>query len=268
MKQDNLDLKKQKSLAIFAAKSAGRFLIKKFWQIHTKNRFKFKARHEIVTGADKASEKIILSAIKKNFPRDDILSEEVGFLNKIGRDYLWIIDPLDGTTNFSIKNPMFGISIALSFKGEIVLGVIYIPFLKELFFAQKGEGAFLNGRRIFVSRQKNLKNSFLTFCYGSLSEKAIKRAMVAYQLLKLKAYEMRQLGSSVAEFSWVASGRTDAIMTPGANLWDVASGTLLVREAGGRVSDFQDRPWRIKSKDVLASNGKFHDRVLKFLKKI
>jgi myo-inositol-1(or 4)-monophosphatase len=258
-------MQKELKIARFAAKSAGDWLWESFNKLHKAN-IRFKSKHEIFTKQDKGAEKIILDMIQKNFPQHQILSEEKGY-NKKKSDYLWVVDPLDGTTNFSIKNPLFGVSIALAYKKEIILGVIYIPFCKELFWAEKDRGANLNGRKIRVSNVRDIKKAFLTYCHGSkLSH--FRRAMKAYRVFKLKSYDARRLGSSAVEFSWVACGRTDAIMTPGANSWDVAAGAILVSEARGKVTDFQGRKWGLKSADILASNGKIHRDVSKVLKRI
>lgn len=260
-------LNKYESVAQRAAKKAGHYLLENFLKIHQTTKFKFKSDHEIVTKFDIGAEKIILSEIKKDFPHHDILSEEKGFDDQISKEFLWIVDPLDGTTNFSIKNPFFGVLIALAFCGEIILGVVNIPFLKELFVAQKGGGAYLNGKKIFVSKVNKIKKSFLTYCH-SYKKVHIKRAVKTYNIFKLQSYDIRQLGCAVAEFSWVAKGLTEAIIIPGANLWDVAAGTLLVREAGGKVTDFQGKEWNLKSRDIVASNGKIHRQILKVLRKV
>lgn len=261
------DLRKYASIAQTAAKKAGQYLIKNFLKIYHQGNFKFKSDYEIVTKFDFGAEKIILQEIRKNFPHHDILSEEAGFKDFVGKDFLWICDPLDGTTNFSVKNPLFAVSIALAYQGEIILGVVFVPFLKELFFAQKGEGAYLNGKKIFISRVNKIEKSFLTYCHG-YKKKHIRRAVEIYRFFKLKSYNVRQLGSAAVEFVWVARGLTEAIIIPGVNPWDVAAGCLLVREAGGRVTDFQNKEWNLKSRDVLASNGKTHQDILKILRKI
>ncbi|MEW6408188.1 MAG: inositol monophosphatase family protein [Patescibacteria group bacterium] len=259
--------KKFKKVAQSAAKKAGEYLLKNFLKIHRQSNFKFKSDHEIVTRFDFGAESIILQEIRKNFPRHDILSEEAGFKNFVGKDFLWICDPLDGTTNFSIKNPLFAVSVALAYQGEIVLGVVFVPVLSELFTAQKGKGAYLNGKKIFVSRTNKIEKSFLTYCH-SYKKKHIRRAVEIYRFFKLRSYDIRQLGSAAAEFVWVARGLTEAIMIPGANPWDVAAGSLLVKEAGGRVTDFQNKDWNLKSRDIVASNGKIHQDILKILRKI
>jgi myo-inositol-1(or 4)-monophosphatase len=222
---------------------------------------KLKAHHEILTKADLMSEKIIITEIRKNFPKHRILSEEKGKIDSRS-DYLWVIDPLDGTTNFSMHNPLWSVSIGVAFRGRIVLGIIYAPFLDELYIAEKGNGASRNGKKISVS--KHTKKSLHTFCHGR-NEKDVKRALKYYRKQKLNELDCRQLGSAALELAYVASGRIESIMIPGASSWDVAAGVLLVREAGGKVTDFQGREWRLTSKDMLASNGRVHQSVLKVI---
>ena len=254
-----------KKTAIKAAKEAGDFLNKNFTKIGRKNIF-IKNAHEVVSKVDLGAEKIILKIIRSKFPQHNIFSEEIGKINH-NSDYLWAIDPLDGSTNYLLHNPFYSVSITLIKNGEPLLGVIYAPFLKRMFVAEKGKGAFLNGKRIKVSTKTKLNKSFLTFCHGH-QPKQLKRAIKIFQTFKLKGLEMRQFGSAALECAWVASGITDNIMIPGTNLYDIAAGILLVREAGGKVTDFRGKNWDIKSKDMLCSNGKIHNKLLKYLKKI
>jgi myo-inositol-1(or 4)-monophosphatase len=254
-------------LAITAARRAGTFLLKEFKQ--KKLAWHLKHRHEIVTGADTGAEKIILSLLRKYTPKFEILSEEAG-LNNRRSDYLWVVDPLDGTTNFKVHNPLFSVSIALFYKGEPILGVIYAPHLGDMFVAEVGQGAWLNGQRIHVSKTADLKKSFLTYCYGQ-EHKHMRRAVELYRYFKMKTVDMRQLGSAAIELAWVAAGRTESIVIPGTRPWDAAAGVLMVTEAGGRVTDFKNKPWRFVDSrngkisanvDLLATNGKIHQAIL------
>ncbi|NMC51925.1 inositol monophosphatase [Candidatus Kuenenbacteria bacterium] len=254
-----------KQIAILAAQKAGTELMKHFNKI-SRSLVKIKSKHEIITPADLAAERIILSAIKKNFPSHRILSEEAGD-NKKQSDYLWIIDPLDGTTNFAMGNPLFSVSIALAKKEEIIMALVYIPFLKDLYLAEKNKGAFLNGKKIYSSEENKIKKSFLTFCHGN-NEASVKQAIHLYSKLKPLARDLRQIGTAALETAWVARGKTEAIIIPGVNPWDVAAGALLVREAGGIVTDMTGRPWTIQSKGILASNKNIHPTLLKTIKKI
>lgn len=245
-------------------RQAGKELKKEFWQI-TRSDVRYKSKYQIVTKADLIAEKIILSAIRKKFPDHHILSEEAGD-NKKRSDYLWIVDPLDGTTNFNFKNPLFGTQLALAYKNEVTLGVIYVPFLDLMFVAEKGQGVTMNGKKIKVSAEKKLNGSFLAYCHGSKMED-VKRAVELYKGFKIKHSDIRQLGAASVELAWTAAGYLDAYFIPGALPWDVAPGSLMVREAGGRVTDFKGKEWNLKSPDVLASNGKIHQQLLKEIKK-
>jgi myo-inositol-1(or 4)-monophosphatase len=255
---------KFQAVALRAAKKSGKILIEKYNKFD-RGDVQLKSAHEIVTKYDLLSEKIILSEIKKNFPEHSIFSEEQGS-NKKKSDYLWLIDPIDGTTNFSMHNPIWSISIALAYQGEIIMGVIYAPILKELFSASKGKGAFMNGKKIKVS-DLNSGKIINTFCHGS-KIRDIKRAIKYYTKQKLNHLDCRQLGSAAIESSYVAKGRIESIAIPGVNSYDVGAGVLIVREAGGIVTDFKGKEWNLKSEDILATNKKVHKSLIKNLKNI
>ncbi len=206
--------KKIKQVAITAAQDAGRLLLKEYNQFKRQTA-RIKAKHEIVTKADLISEKSIISRIRKNFPDHQILSEEAGKF-KSSSDYLWIIDPLDGTTNFTIHHPLWAVSIAVAYKNEIIFGVVLAPYLDELYIAEKRKGAKLNNKRISVSRE--IKSKVInTFCHGS-RPKDIKRALKFVNYQKLNKLDCRQLGSASLELGYVAAGRTESIMIPGAHV--------------------------------------------------
>ncbi|MCD4694029.1 inositol monophosphatase [bacterium] len=259
-----------RKIAIKTAVKAGRMLEKRFLNFDRKG-VKFKSGHEILTLADLESEKIILGIIKKEFSDHRILSEESGE-NKKDSDYLWIVDPLDGTTNFSMHNPLFSVSIGICYKNDIILGVIYFPVLNELYVAERNKGAKIycpynssRGKKMKVSNIKE-GNIINTFCHGrKISD--IKRASDYHKRQKLDNFDCRQLGSAAIELAYVACGRVESIFIPGAHSWDVAAGVTLVREAGGRVSDANGKDWTLQSNDILASNGLVHDQILKKIKK-
>lgn len=253
------DIKDLEEVAKLAAKAAGAELSKRFANFK-RSTVKSKSAHEILTAADLASEKLILAAIKHNFPGHRILSEEAGN-NYKESDYFWVVDPLDGTTNFSMHNPLWSVSIALAYKGEVVLGLVYAPILGELFSAVAGQGARLNGRRLKVSAFKSGK-LIHAYCHSSKAED-IARAVAYYRKQKLNGFDCRQMGSAAIELAYVAAGRIESIAIPGARAWDVAAGILLVREAGGRVTDFKNRHWDLEAYDMLASNGLIHRELIK-----
>lgn len=255
--------------AIKAAKEAGKLLVENFKNIHT---IQMKDSREIVTETDKASEQIILDILKKEYPNYAYLSEEAG---KSPRDceYMWVIDPLDGTTNYSIKNPFFDVSIALAgktFKGwEIISGVVFSPFTRELFFAEKGEGAFLNGERISVSKEREIKNLLLAYCGGS-SDHHILRTVNLFAKIKPVCRDFNRMRAGALELAYVADGRLGGYISAGGKPWDAAAGSLLVLEAGGSVTDFGRMPWSIEGeeKDILATNGLIHDMLLEVVKNV
>jgi myo-inositol-1(or 4)-monophosphatase len=256
--------KKIKQTAIEAASLAAEMLKKEYYNF-SRNQVQMKSGHEIITKFDLKSEKIIIEKIKKNFSDHQILSEEKGD-NKKDSDYLWVIDPIDGTTNFSIHNPLWSISIALFYKKELALGLVLAPILNELYIAEKGKGAFLNGKKIKTPKI-NKGKIINTFCHGS-REKDIKKAIKYYKHQKLNHLDCRRLGSAAIELSYVAMGRVDSIVIPGAHSWDVAAGALIVKEAGGAVTDFSGKKWDIKSKDIIASNKDIHKNIIKTLREL
>lgn len=257
-------MKSFKDIAISAVSKSGKILKKKYEEFD-RTSVMFKTNHEILTENDLLSEKIIINEIKKYFSEHEILSEEFG-KNKNKSDYLWIIDPIDGTTNFSMHNPLWSISVALAYKGKIILGVIYAPILNELFVAEKGMGAYLNNKKIKPSNIYKGK-TLNAFCHGKLDDD-IKRAIKYFNIQKIQKFDCRQMGSACIEFAYVACGRIESIVIPGANAWDVAAGALMVSEAGGQVSDFKGKSWNLKSYDIVASNKKTHKDLLFILKNI
>ncbi|RMD59794.1 inositol monophosphatase, partial [Candidatus Parcubacteria bacterium] len=204
-----------------AAQSAGQILLKQYSHFD-RHSIKLKSVHEILTQADLFSERTIIKIIKRHFPGHSILSEETGG-EQHSSPYLWVIDPIDGTTNFSIHNPLWSVSIALAHKQPgaknytIQLGVIFAPALKELFVAQVNKGAKLNGRPIKVSRGIKSK-AIHTFCHGS-SHADIKRALRYLRHQKLNGLDCRQLGSAALELAYVASGRVESFVVPGTRPW-------------------------------------------------
>ncbi len=261
-----MNLQTEKTIIIKTMRQAGKLLMQKFT---TLNRavVREKSQHEVVTPADLASEKIILSSLKKNFPHHHILSEEAGLIAHGSSEYLWIVDPLDGTTNFSMGNPLFSISIALAKNNQIILGVIYIPFLNELYLAEKGQPSKLNNKKIKVSSVNQIKHALLTFCHGN-NLTSIKQATHIHYHFKTAAKDIRQIGSAAIELCWVARGKTEAIIIPGAHPWDVAAGSLIVRQAGGIVTDMLGHDWTPKSKGIIATNKKINDTLIRHIKNI
>ncbi|MFA4937032.1 MAG: inositol monophosphatase family protein [Patescibacteria group bacterium] len=251
-------------IAIKAAREAGVFLQKHYSATNLRN-YHLKHKTQIVTVGDTGAEKIILRLLQKHssYP---ILSEEAGWVGKQS-DSAWIVDPLDGTTNFTIGSPIFAVSIALVKNNQPILACVYAPVLNILYTALAGKGAWKNGKKIKVANTKNLKQSFVTYCHGS-TMKDVMESIAIEKVMRQKALEVRQLGAASVELALVASGRTDTIIIPGAHAWDVAAGVLLVREAGGKVTDFKNKNWHFGSRDMLASNGRVHQSLISAVNKL
>ncbi|MCS7106108.1 MAG: inositol monophosphatase [Candidatus Aenigmarchaeota archaeon] len=249
--------------AISFARKAGLLLLKDFKKV--KEYSKRGHSKAIKTIYDKASENLIKKLISKKYPEHSILSEETGYVEK-NPEYLWVVDPLDGTGNFVNGNPLFSVSVAFMEKNKLKYGAIYFPVSNEIFFAERGKGAFLNGRRITVSKIDKLEKSYFVTCEGV--EKSKRRKARLYSTIISKAVDIRKLGSGSLECAWVASGRAEAYITFKVPPWDVAAGVLLVEEAGGKVSDFKGKKWSLRQCDFLASNSLVHEKILKLIKNI
>lgn len=254
---------KEKDFAVRTALKAGRFLLRNFKKDASLLRERGVAK-EITTRFDEESDALIRREIERVFPHHNLLTEENGFTDKRS-EWTWIIDSLDGTGNYAVGNPFFAVSIALAKNNELVLGVVNAPFLKELFVAEKGKGAFLNGKRIHVSKTSELEKSYVVACEGG--EKTNARIARINAALHPRVKDLRKLGSAALEGAWVACGRADAYVTTQICVWDVAAAVLLVKEAGGKVTDFNGAPWSAAARqsDALFSNAALHDEFLKFV---
>jgi myo-inositol-1(or 4)-monophosphatase len=255
-----LNLKKELKVAIKAAKEAGEILSRSFGK---DCRQTFKADFSPSIKADFLAEEKILSVLQKAFPKYQILSEESGEHGK--SDFCWVIDPLDGTSNYLRGIPIFGVSIALLFRDETKLGVIYLPPTDELFWVQKGKGAYLNGKKIHASKANELKKTVTCLEWGRGEEDRKFFGRILAKLLPTTG-TTKHLGSSVYNFSMLARGRIDAILDQGSQIWDRAAGLLLVEEAGGKVTDLKGEKWSFDSWGFLATNGtKIHEEILKII---
>lgn len=252
-----------KKTAVSAALKSGKFLKNSLGKVRE---ISYKGAINIVTDIDKKSEKLIVREIKKAFPDHAILAEEGGAL--IGYSpYKWIIDPLDGTTNFAHSFPFFCVSIALEKDGRIILGVVYDPMRKELFTAEPGKGARLNNRKIRVSGVRDLSKSLLAtgFSYG-VREARDDNVNNFKNFLK-KAMAIRRAGSAALDLCYVACGRFDGYWEMDLHPWDTAAGLLIVREAGGIVTKCDGTVYSQYKKNILASNKYIHKKMLQVLKK-
>jgi len=248
-----------KQTAIKAAKEAGKILLKYFRNIE---KIEDKDKTNAVTNADLESDRKVIGIIKNNFPDHNILSEESGATNK-NSQYRWLIDPLDATHNYMHSIPLFGVSIALELKKELVLGVIYLPFFGELFVAEKGKGAFLNNKKINVSKFLELRRSMILVDGGF--HKETKRKLELISGLTKELHKIRVVGAAVVDFVYVAEGKIEASILFPTNPWDIAAGILLVREAGGKVTGFDGREADQYTKEIIVSNGSVHDKVLRLI---
>lgn len=221
----------------------------------------------LVTEVDKKSEQTIIEFIRKNFPSHNILAEEGGE-KKSSSDYIWVIDPLDGTTNFAHGLPIFSVSIGVQYKEETIAGVVYDVMRDVVYSAEKGSGAFENGKKISVSSNEKIEESLLVtgFPYNVSEnpEKAFERFIV---MLKT-ARAVRRLGSAAIDFCYVANGVFDGFWEVHLNPWDICAGKLIVEEAGGKVTDFNGNPISIFNKTILSTNGKIHNKMIELLNSV
>ena len=240
----------------------GRFQLTKLGRIRS---ISYKGRMNLVTDVDKSSEEIILKRLKKKFPGHLFLSEESGGVYKNSPSPKWVIDPLDGTTNYAHGFPFFCVSIALEKEGAIVLGVVYEPIRGELFTAIRGSGAFCNNKRIRVSLAKSLKKSLLATGFPYKFGKDMRRNIVNFKNFMMAAQAVRRAGSAALDLCYVASGRFEGFWEMDLHPWDTPAGALIVEESGGKVSDFSGGPFNYHKKEIIASNSKIHSAMIKVL---
>jgi len=240
------------------AREAGGILMEHF---RRRVKIEYKGDVDLVTVADRASEELIVRRIRERWPGHNILGEE-GTRSEQGSDYRWYVDPLDGTTNFAHSYPVFCVSLALEYRDERIAAVIYDPTRDELFSAEKGSGAFLNGKAASVSKIASLAECLVAT--GFPSHKRHKNPNIHfYHQLTLRTHGVRRAGSAALDLANVASGRFDGFWEFNLNPWDTAAGVLLVEEAGGRVSGFDGAGFRIDSRETLASNALIHNDLLR-----
>lgn len=227
---------------------------------------KKKGSIDIVTEADLHSEKELIEEIQREFPQDQILGEETGLLDNTGR-FKWILDPLDGTTNYANFLPLYAISIALedTTEKEVVAGIVVLPALRETYHAVRGEGAFKDNKPIQVSRKSDFIDSL--FCTGfpyNLNEKLQSLTQIFTHMLSV-ARGIRRTGSAALDLAWLAEGRFDGFWEESLKPWDTAAGQILIQEAGGVVTDFAGSPFCLDSPNIVAGNPEIHQRVLQEL---
>jgi myo-inositol-1(or 4)-monophosphatase len=250
-----------KELIESLARKAGDVLMKHFRQDWALLKERSTAK-EAATQYDKEVDNLIIEKIKRRYPYHSLLTEESGFLQG-DPDWLWIVDSLDGTGDFANFNPFFSVCIALMHRSELLLGAVYAPAIDEFYFAEKGQGAYLNGVKIQVSDVSDLGRSYIFYCEGGDKD----RGRTGELLHKVYPWvtDIRKLGSAGLETAWVAAGKGEAYFSTRIEPWDVAPGVLLVQEAGGKVSDFQGNPWKPQTGDLLFSNKKLHEKILSLI---
>ena len=250
------------NFAINTARDAGQLLLEKFGR---KIKISMKGDINLVTEADLASEKLIIERIKSYYPKHSILAEESGNAVVYGDGvWKWIIDPLDGTTNFAHGYPCFCVTLALEHEGKIVIGVTFDPTRNELFAAEKGQGATLNNKPIRVSETEKIGDALIVtgFPYDFKQKENFARYLTDFLL---SSRGVRRDGSAAIDMAYVACGRFDGFWEEGLNAWDVAAGTLLIEEAGGRVSYYDGSPFSIYKPPICASNNLIHNEMLGIL---
>jgi len=246
------------------AREAGALLMS-YFDRHIK--IEYKGEVDLVTAADRASEKLIVERLKEKWPEHGIVGEE-GTRSHTGAEFRWFVDPLDGTTNFAHGYPVFCVSIALARQDdELEVGVLYDPTRDEMFSAERGSGATLNGRAIDVSQTTRLAEAILGT--GFPSHKRHKNPNIYfYHQITLRSHGVRRAGSAALDLANVAAGRYDGFWEFNLNPWDTAAGVLIVQEAGGKVTRFDGTPFQLDSREVLASNGLIHDEVVEEFREI
>jgi myo-inositol-1(or 4)-monophosphatase len=249
---------KEIAVARQAAEEAGKILLGMFGKVGVITK---KGKIDLLTEADLQSEKIILDIIGHNFPQDSIVTEEAGEFNLLSKR-VWIIDPLDGTTNFAHAFPFFAVSIALEIEKEVVLGVVFDPYSGEHFEAINGMGAFSNKKPIQVSQTKELGESLLATGFSYDIHKNPQKVMELFKRMIVLAQGVRRPGSAAIDLCYVAAGRLDGFWEEGLKPWDTAAGSLIVTEAGGRISNYQGDRYTPYQKNIVAANPFIHKAMM------
>ena len=250
-----------KQFAIQLAKEAGKIIKDNFGKIES---FELKSRTELVTKIDKQIDDFIVKKIKEKYPEHSILIEESGSYDKKS-EYKWVIDPLDGTHNFIYGIPLFSVSIALAHKDSVILGVIYFPMTNDLYVAEKGKGAFLNGKKITVSKRNFKEQNVMIYdAHFGAGNKDFK--LKIFDKLIDYVSKTRVFGCATLDLVYVASGIVDLGILIKAKPWDFAAGALIVEESGGKVTDMKGNKWTINTENLVASNNKFHEKIIEILK--
>jgi myo-inositol-1(or 4)-monophosphatase len=252
--------------ALEIAREAGQLLLRyahQGYEVHHKS-----TDIDLVTEADVASEKMIVGAIRKQYPDHTILSEEgLGDLQQITGETtcLWLVDPLDGTVNYAHGFPVWGVSMALADRGTVVLAVTYDPLRDEMFWAERGQGAWLEGQRLHVSQAEELRQSLVATGFAYKRATLEDNNLAEFDALMPHVQGVRRAGAAVLDMAYLAAGRLDGYWEMHLKPWDWAAGWLLIEEAGGRVTDLEGKPWSLEKEAIAASNGALHPTLLETL---
>jgi myo-inositol-1(or 4)-monophosphatase len=253
---------KLKRVALKAVKEGGAVLIQHFGKVKS---IDYKGEINLVTEADRQSEQKIVSIIKDKYPDHSILAEETG--NSGGSSpFKWIIDPLDGTTNYAHSYPCFCVSLAIEYEGEVIYGAVYDPMREEVFTAEKGDGAYVNGKIIKASSTQELNHCLLCTGFPYDVRDDIESNILNFRNFLMKSQAVRRDGSAALDLCYVAAGRFDGFWEQKLFPWDVAAGSLLVTEAGGKLSNFKGEKFNIYDTEIVASNGIIHQQMIETLK--
>jgi myo-inositol-1(or 4)-monophosphatase len=251
-------------VALRAARVAGRIHLKRLSRISVAQKSN---AIDLVTEADRESEAAVIEVLQRSFPTHGILAEESG-ANAHTSEHRWIIDPLDGTTNFAHGFPQFCVSIAYERRGRLQAAVIFDAFKKELFVARRGKGARLNGRRLRVSRTEALETALLATGFPYDRRERRRFYLCFWEAFMLRTHGVRRTGSAALDLAWVACGRVDAFWEFGLKQWDVAAGALIVEEAGGHVSNMDGSTLDLSAAQILASNGPLHQQMIETIRTV
>ncbi len=241
--------------AIEIAREAGQVLL-----AHRGVGFELKGEHDLVTAADRASEQLVVRRLRERFPRHGIVAEEGGRA-ELDSELRWYVDPLDGTTNFAHGYPAWNVTLALARRGEVIAGVVFDPLNRELFAAERGAGARLNGAPMHVSKARVLNDALVSTGFPSRKRHQNVNIHFYYQVAMV-THGVRRGGSAALDLAYTACGRLEAFWEFGLNPWDMAAGTLLVEEAGGKTSGMRGEPLELHGKYLLADNGLIHGEIL------
>ncbi|HOL71376.1 MAG TPA: inositol monophosphatase family protein [Bryobacteraceae bacterium] len=228
--------------------------------------YQLKGEYDLVTEADRASEKLVVERLHSHFPSHSVVAEE-GTGQQRCSEFCWYVDPLDGTTNFAHGFPAFNVTLALEQAGELVAGCIFDPIRQEMFAAERGSGAYLNHRRIRVSKVDKLEETLVATGFPSRKRHANLNIHFYYQMAMF-THGVRRAGSAALDLAYVACGRLDAFWEFNLNPWDVAAGILLIREAGGTVTDMRGGPAKLRGEHILADNGLVHGSILELFDEV